>query len=463
MSLTSALSVALSGLQATTTQLQLTSNNIANAHTPGYTAKKATITSTTFGSDSGGVTVSGFSRSTSTALTTAYNDSTTQASFYGTQNTYLQQVQSILGSNSSNPPLSAALAQFQSAWTQFSAAPEEPAQQQSVIQAGVNLAGQIRTTASNAINLTSQVTSDIGTTVGSLNSALDKVAQLNSQIATASSQGQSTGDLEDQRDLAVNTVAGITGVTIFQRASGQVALYTPGGLLLLDGASAQTFTFDGSNITSASGQDVTNTLTGGSLQAEINFLNGSPTSPDPGTGVIGKLNSQLQALTTALTSTAVGTPETFAHAYDNATTGTGELAASFFTTNLAVDPSSIVVNANLLDSSATIKQASGASVVAALNAGRSFSASGLNVSNGTYADLGTAILSGFQQAANAVKTQGTTATQQQSFYQQSLSNATGVNIDNELVNLTTLQNSYAASAHVIGTINQMLSDLENII
>jgi flagellar hook-associated protein 1 len=72
-------------------------------------------------------------------------------------------------------------------------------------------------------------------------------------------------------------------------------------------------------------------------------------------------------------------------------------------------------------------------------------------------------LAGFQQAASAVNAQSEPAQQQKNFYKQSLSNATGVNVDSELVYLTTLQNSYSASAHVISTINQMLQDLEGIL
>ncbi|MGE3622573.1 MAG: flagellar basal body rod C-terminal domain-containing protein, partial [Bdellovibrionales bacterium] len=73
------------------------------------------------------------------------------------------------------------------------------------------------------------------------------------------------------------------------------------------------------------------------------------------------------------------------------------------------------------------------------------------------------ILAGFQQAANTIKTQNESAVQQKSYYEQVLSNATGVNVDDELVSLTTLQNSYAASAHVISTISEMFKDLLAII
>ena len=454
---------ALTGLQVNPAQLQVAANNISNAQNPGFTEKSASISSLSLGNDAGGVEITGFTRATNAGLTNSYNAATGDASYYSTQSNYLAQVQTILNSSGNPPALSDAYAQFQSAWTQFAAAPEDPAQQQSVIQAANNLASQIKTAAQAVQKLGLQVTSDTTATVTSLNNDLQQVAALNQQIATAGSGTQSAVNLEDQRDTLINNIAAITNVTVLPRNAGQIALYTPNGQLLLDGT-PQTFTYNGSTVVSSGGQDVTNVLTGGSLQAELQFnFNGSPAAAStlPGSEVIRKLNSQLTELASALTDATSGSPATFANAYNNATTGSGELASNFFTVTLnsgVPDPTTLAVNANLLNGTNTIKEASGAVVPDALAAARNFTADGLTVTSGTYGTLVSDILAGFQQAANTVKGQSTTATQQQGFYQQSLSNATGVNVDNELV-VTTLQNSYAASAHVISTINQMLQEL----
>lgn len=467
MSLTSALSIALSGLQVSTARLQVASNNISNAGLTGYTEKTANIGAVSAGSEAGGAIITGFSRATDAGLTASYNASTSNSSFLSTQNNYLQQVQTILNSTSNNPALSDAVSQFQSAWTQYSAAPESSAQQQAVIQAGTNLAAQIRTASSSVQTLSRQVTADTSATVKNLNSYLSQIATINQQIATSGNDSSSTGNLQDTRDQLINQVATITNVQVMQRANGQIALYTPQGVPLVDGA-PQVFTYNGSTVTSAGGQDVTNSLKGGSLQAELNFAyDGSPAaaSTAPGSEVLRKLNSQLTALTNAFTSTS-GSPASFASAYNSATTGTGELSSGFF--SFSVDgsgnaiPSSLVVNASLLNGTSTLKQASGTAVTASLAASRSYTADGLS-STGTYSDLTTAILANFQQAANSISSQSATATSQQTYYQQSLSNSTGVNVDNELVQLTTLQNSYAASAHVISTINQMLQTLTSIL
>jgi flagellar hook-associated protein FlgK len=72
-------------------------------------------------------------------------------------------------------------------------------------------------------------------------------------------------------------------------------------------------------------------------------------------------------------------------------------------------------------------------------------------------------LSGFQTAANNIQASSTSASTQQTYYQNALASETGVNTDTELVNLTNWQNSYAASAHVISTIQSLMTVLENMV
>lgn len=477
MSLASALSIALSGLRVSTSQLQLASSNISNAHVAGYTEKTAVVSAVSVGADNGGSEIAGYTRATNDVLSAAYNGATADASYLGTQSGYMKQVQSLLDSTATNPTISNDISQFQSAWTQYAAAPENPAQQQAVIQAGNTLASDIKVVSSGVVALQKQVNSDIQTNVTSLNNSLAQVAKINEQISTALGQNQPAGNLQDQRDQLINSISSIAAVTIMPRANGQIALYAPSGTLLLDGATPQTFSFDGTNILSPSGQNVTTQLTGGSLQAQTQFVaNSSPSaaSTAPGSEVIRKLSEQLSALVGAFTSTSTtgsistysSAPSAFKSAYDTTSPAadSGSQATNFFTvsydTNGNAVPGSFAVNPNLVNGTASVRQTNVAAIAASFTSSADYTASGLSAKGATYAQLATAILSNFQQSANTINTSSTAATQQQSYYQQSLSSATGVNIDDELVQLTTLQNSYAASAHVITTISQMLSALE---
>jgi flagellar hook-associated protein 1 FlgK len=683
MSLFDALSSSLSGLQSVSTQMQIVANNIANAGQTGYTEKTATTTAIVVGNGGGGTEVSGFSRASDDALTTAVNAADSNAGLLSTQNSYLQQVQTILGSDTGDqPPLAEAIAQFSSAWTQLAAEPESDVQQQQVIQAASTLTSQVQQTATAVESLNMQVKTDIGGMLSTLNSNLQQIASLNSEITQALSVNQSAGDLEDQRDQLIQKVSSVMSVTVLPRAQGQIALYTPSGYMLLDGQ-PQSFSYDGTNVTAALNptMSLNNVLTGGSLQAAVNFCaTTSPASTDPATSVIQKLQSQLNAVVSAFTDSSAGPPQTFANAYDqtasasigsgsldltskysgtfgngisvtlaagvpgsntyvatvhvagqsttsdesytvstaqgsaafwsdlasdinsksrlvtatvgssaatpaasgpttltggagdstngaasvtiptngmtftalnngsagnnisvsistgtNSTTaspsykvtisctgqtsevfdnidasgggaafwtnvanainygqnggspsklvmatagtsttlpttgstsayslsgGTDDLESDFFT---GTDSTTFAVNASLLDGSQTIPEASSAKVVAAFNdSTKTFTADGLKLTNASYSSLGTGIVSVFQQAASSVSQSSTTATAQQTYLQQRLTNETGVNVDTETAALVTLQNTYAASAHVISIIDQMFTVLEDI-
>jgi flagellar hook-associated protein 1 len=450
MSLSTALSVALSGLQTSSALIQLTANNISNAQTPGYTEKSAELSSTSLGASAGGVEIASYTRATDSVLQQSYNAATASASYLGTQNGYMQQVQSILNSTSNNPALSSAIAQFASAWTQLQASPEDPTVQESVVEAGVNFANQVNAISSQVTSLQAQVTSDTQNTVTQLNNDLGSIESLNQQIAAAVGTGQQAGDLEDERDQLVNQVSQIANVNVVQRNLGQIALYTPDGVALLDGT-PETFTYNGLTITDSAGVDVTNDLTGGSLQAELQFNDSStPPSSLPGVNTVQKLQAQIQDLTNAFTNGS-----SFATAYNPGLDPTDD----FFT-----DTGGFAVNSSLISDPSSLTQDTAAATAQTFTTAQDFSDpnAGLSLPSGTTTDLVTTILSGFQQAASTINTQSQTATQQQQYYQQTLSDKTGVNVDDELVNLTTLQNTYAASAHVISTVAEMFNDLLSV-
>ena len=473
MSLTSALSIALSGLQAQSTALSVVSSNIANAQTPGYTEKSLDYSSLSLGADLGGVSISGYTRATDAALTASLNTATSSAGYLSTQYSYLQQVQSILDSTATNPTLSSDLSTFQSDLTNLASSPESSIQQQTVVNDGNKLAQDIQSIDSQVTALQKQATTDITSNVSTLNADLAKVQSLNTQIATANASGQPIVDLEDERDTTVTNISSITSVTVMQRSNGQIALYTPGGTTLVDGQ-AQTFTYDGTNVTNSAGQTETSGFTGGSLQAQLGFVDTSSaaaSSANPGIGVIAKLQSQLSTLVGALTNSN----SAFVSAYSSAVTAStaagasqngDSIASSFFTVGLDnngnPDPGTFAVNASLLNTSATLPETGVDAISNSFTSTANYTASGLSAKGVTYTQLGTAILSNFQLAANTLKSSSSDASSQQTYYSTTQASTTGVDTDTELVNLTTLQNSYAAAAHMISTIETLFTTLEDI-
>ena len=473
--LTQALSIALSGLQTNQALIALSSKNIANASTPGYTSKTATVDDVDYGTQFGGVTITGYARATNQALTQDYNAATSSASYSSTQNQYMTQIQAALNSSNSNPTLESDIATFSNAWSTYSANPESTSNQQGLISAGQTLANDIQSAVTNVATLQTQIQSNISTNITSLNADLKQISALNLQIQDATAAGLQTVDLQDQLDNQVQSISQYMNVSVQQRANGQIALYTPSGQVLVDQQSAEQFTYNGSVIMDQNGTNVTSAMSGGSLQAAVDFIGTSASdlaSNVPGVGVIGKFSAQMSTLCAALTDPSGA----FGSAYNSAvsaSTATGatqagdSLANSFFTvtTNVdgTVDPTTFQVNSTLVKGTSDLPQTGVQNIANSFNVTANYTASGLNAPNVTYTGLTNAIISGFQQSANIISSQSATAGTQQTYYQQTIADNSGVNTDTELANLVTYQNSYAAVAHVMSTIDQMLTTLMSVL
>lgn len=463
MTLFSSINVALTGLRTVTGQMQLVADNISNANNPGFTKKSATLQSVQLGDQPGGTQIIGYTRATDMGTTRALRDSTTDSALYSTQKGYLDDVQNILGNDTSTPTLSTVITKFTTAWSEMAAEPESIVQQRAVVQAGKNLADTVTGIATKVEELDRQVQDDINSMLSKLNTELQKVALLNTQIASGTTLNQPVGNLEDERDQIILEIASITNINVMERDRGQISIATKSGYMLLDVSNYKSFSYDGTNVT-ASGQPLSlnGILTGGSLQAAVDFrANSSPAaaSDEPAQEVIRKLRSQLDAIATAFTATTSGM---FAATYNAATPAlTGELNTAFFT---GTDRTTFAVDTGLVAGTSRVKQSAAKDVVDMFNDGdETFTAQGLSLTNASYTDLGIQILVNFQQSANNVSQLSEIAGSQQRVLKERLANSTGVNTDNELVSLTTLQNSYNASAKVISVINNLFDTLDQIV
>jgi len=465
MSLFDAIDNALSGLTAVQAGIQVASSNISNANTPGYSAKsQPLIANNSVANGTGGVSLGAITRATDTALATTTRQTISESAYADVQQNYLSQVQNLLGTanTSTGSTLSDAMNSFQTAWQSLAATPESAADQQNVVNAAQALATQVQQVQTGINTITGYAQSEMSADMTTLNTSLASIQSLNSQIVSAKQTNQDTTSLMDQRDAAINTVAGLMQVSVFPRSDGSIGLYTPNGVSLVD-ATAQSFTWNpGSNtITDAQGNDVTNFLTGGSLEALSGVLDQGSSAAniaDPGKDTLYKVSSQLNAIVTLFTSTAA--PNSFANAYNTTTPNPGELASGFFTGTTAGD---FAVNSALTSNTATIAQGSIAATAADVAAtNHSYSAAGVSVSSGRYSAITDAILATQSDNTATVTANATDYDAQKTQYQQQLQNEVGVNMDTQLAQLSVLQNSYAANAQVFNTINQMFTVLDTL-
>jgi flagellar hook-associated protein 1 len=251
MSLSSALSIAMSGLNANQAALSIVSSNVANASTPGYVSQSINQVEANYGSAGTGVQIAGISRALNTYVQSQLRTETSGGGYADQISNVLTQLQNIYGTPGGQGTLESGFSNLTSAVQGLSANSGSYSAQSAVITAAQNLAQQLNSTTQGIQALRSNVQQDISTSISSANTAMSQIANLNTQLQGMSSTDPSAATLEDQRDTAVNTLSKLMDVRVTTSGNNQVSIYTNSGIELV-GAQASKLSFNGPAALSAS-------------------------------------------------------------------------------------------------------------------------------------------------------------------------------------------------------------------
>ena len=282
MSLTAALSIATSSLVNVNSQLALVSHNVANADTPGYVTETATQEELTANGISLGVITGPVTRNLDTALQAqVFQQNATVAGLQTTQ-TSLQAIDAVQGTPGQGGDIASLLGQLQDQFSTLLNDPSNQTQQTAVVSAASTLAGSINALSNAYTQQRQTAENNVVSGVNMINSTLGTISQLNAQIVKLQSGGQSTADLENQRDQAVQQLGQVVGVNTYVQPDGNMLITTSGGMTLPTDGTSDPLTTSSANVQPGSyypgggiaaitldGTDVTSQLTGGQLGANI--------------------------------------------------------------------------------------------------------------------------------------------------------------------------------------------------
>jgi flagellar hook-associated protein 1 FlgK len=332
MSLDIALNNALTGLRTVQSALQITSNNVTNANTDGYSRKSAQQVSLVLAGQGAGVSITDVTREVNDNLLRQLRNYTSMIGQLTVNSDFFQRTQQIFGTLSSSSSLTAGLSDLSTAVEALATSPEDPTRQAAAITAAVALTQRFNDASDSIQQLRTEADQGIATSVNAINLDLGKIADLNDQIATNYASNMPTADLLDQRDLALTDLSQQMDFTTFTRSNGEIVIVSGGGRVLLDGT-APTLThspvaaadpsvtypgaIDGINF---NGVDITSDIHSGKLAALIDMRD--TTLPN--------LQTQIDSLATTLAdqvtaNTLTGT-RTVAGADPVAGTGTVRIA-----------------------------------------------------------------------------------------------------------------------------------------
>ena len=394
--LTQLINIGLSGLSAATEGMQTVSNNTSNVNTPGYDVESLNqVALPGSGGPPGnvgtGANVTSIARGFDQFIFNQLVQATSANQAAQTIQTNASSLASIfpIGSGGAGG-LGQALDTFFAAASDVSQDPTSQPNRQTFLSDARSLTSTFNSVGAELTSALATENGEIGGAVGQINTLTQQIASLNQSIMAQTGAGAlPSNDLLDQRDALVQQLGQDIGLTVVQGNNNAVNLYTPSGAALVTDANSfnlQTTSggYGDGNITityQPTGQDLTNSISGGTLGGLLSFRSQITSAQDTVGAVAVSLSQAVNAQQTlgldlngnlgqALFS--VGTPLVYA-AQSN--TGSGTLTASISNAN-SFTPGDFIITKTASGFSAT-NIATGQNTT--LGSGSSFSFDGMTV------------------------------------------------------------------------------------
>lgn len=439
MSLSVALSTAVSGLFANQTAIAATSENIANVNTPNFSRREARFQTDAIPNQFAGVDVEIVRAAADRFLQNASFGATADAAASDAIARALSAIEASLGAPGDNISFANRLDEAFAALTALGANPSSTvakadalAALQEAFDAFARTSGAITEESGAALGRLNQ-------DVARVNALLDEIFRLNQSV----SQSPGAADLIDQR---LTELSSLVSIAVERGADGRVSVSLPNGALLVNSAAANALSVDAGPPTAITlaGNDVTAGVVSGSIA-----------------GHVALRNVDLPRLATLVEATARGVANRLNAVYAGnvaagATAPTGaalivETAGVFEVNNaLLANPASFAIARPVGGAPGGANDGAGAILLSDIAA-----TSEARAAASAVAEIGSRALN----AERAAETDGLISSELSS----RAAAAAGVNLDEELSNLILYQRAYSANARVIAAVDELWQSLLQIV
>lgn len=237
MSISSAFNSAFSGLTAAGRASDTVAQNLANALNPAYARRSLSLGS---GGDSvPGVKVNGVVRHADPAMLAVRRSAEAENESASLTAGFFNKMSGLVGTVDDQFSLASRLADFDASVLEAASQPDSMPRLSGLSVDAENLVRTINDAAEGLRTERTRADTSINVQVNSLNQTLKEVQKLNTRITIASAGGMSPNALMDQRDQLIDQINQMIPVNVVQRDGGQVALFSEGGIILLDGQAAE--------------------------------------------------------------------------------------------------------------------------------------------------------------------------------------------------------------------------------
>lgn len=487
------LSIANRGLTAAQVGLTVTTNNMSNIDTDGYSRQvvsqssigpAAVYSSSLVGS---GVEVTSVDRVNSFRLNQKYWQENSAASELEVDSTYMEQIEEVFGTTDSSY-ISSALNDLETQLETLADDPTDTSVRATVLSYAESFCEQLNSAAEELESIRDELNTEVYTAVEEINSYASQIAELNSQISTATASGASTNELEDQRDLLVDELSSLVGIDVMTADDGSYTI-TVDGVTLVKGDEAnelECYTVTDSDSDSygmygirwaESGEDF-DSGDSGALTGYLQMRDGSTSDSKGIVYYMNQLDEFAQTFAQAFNEGVTTDDDTTYSGHadgvgidDDETTGIrfftydGLSSAEFVNSGSDLEDAYSNITAATISVSKDIQDDTN-KIAASSTAGDESNAdvlddiidicSDVNISgNSTATEMYNVIVATVAGDSASAETAYASKSATATYINTSRTSVSGVSSDEETVNLTTYQSAYAASASMVSAWNEL--------
>lgn len=220
------LTIGTSGLNAANIGLNTTAHNIANRQTEGYSRQQVKSTAAdalrvyaSYGMQGSGVAVKNIGQVRDSYYDYKYWNNNGTKGEYEAKNYYTGQIEDVFYDELTEAGFTVYYNNFCNALDALSSDSSDISKRNQAIQMGQTLAEYYNSIAENLEMYQEEANTQIKITVDRINAIAENIASLNSQINTLELNGGTANDLRDQRNLLVDELSGLVGVTVKEETS----------------------------------------------------------------------------------------------------------------------------------------------------------------------------------------------------------------------------------------------------
>ncbi|MDY8108087.1 flagellar hook-associated protein FlgK [Fulvimarina sp. 2208YS6-2-32] len=466
MSLLSVFNNARSSLSVTSQQSALIARNVANADDPTATRKYANQIS----EKPGAVKILSIAQSSDPAL---YRTMVKAQASHATNETMakaLDRVRDVIGDVDAPTSPSAKIAALKGTLTDLAASPENTKLQRAAIDAAHDMASSLNNATKAVQTMRTDANTELAQGADRLNTLLGDLETVNNKVVGGTVSGKDVTDEIDQRDRLVSEISSLVGVSTRYRANNDLVLSTDSGIVMFETRARSVEFANPSNFNPAIPLDPATPLPAApELKIDgVSIGTGSSMAVRDGSLVAAirirdEVGVEMQRQFNQISSTLAG--KTFA---EDGAASLFELSANGFVSVAASvdyrvggDPTKLR-DGNINPGSTALPGAGEAGYATRLNEliDRFSDVHTLaNGESGTLSDLAAGSMSWFEGKRAEARDGASYQSIMVSRARETLSNETGVNLDEEMSRLMELERSYQAASKLIQTVGDLLDRL----